>query len=232
MTQRRDIRHSVLWEDFSKVCTSTVTWRCGLFVNLSSRRVGVVNVSMKVEDPRLLWVTVNKKIKNKRVSENRLDHLQDVVRETSTVFVNNPTFSCYILYIGQWGFHYIKFQKSWKVPSTSTTWTDMCVVQVSTTRRPLLHTEDGEGTASPRSTTDSTDQWVWCLIHIWSLLHVISVICLSWGPPQETLVVFGYMEVHTNTIHLIYIGVYLHKYIGHEDNVQTGGVVRVRLYVI
>ncbi len=39
---------------------------------------------------------------------------------------------------------------------------------------------------------------------------------------------FGYIEVHVNTIHLISIGVYPHKYIGHEDNVQTGGVVRVR----
>ena len=55
-------------------------------------------------------------------------------------------------------------------------------------------------------------------------------------PPQEALVVFGlsdgYIEVYANDIHLIYIGVYPHKYIGHEDNVQTGGVVRVRLYVI
>jgi hypothetical protein len=25
---------------------------------------------------------------------------------------------------------------------------------------------------------DSTDQWVWCLIHMRSMLHVISVICL------------------------------------------------------
>ncbi len=39
---------------------------------------------------------------------------------------------------------------------------------------------------------------------------------------------FRYIEVHANAIHLIYIGVYPHKYIGHEDNVQTGGVVRVR----
>ena len=39
---------------------------------------------------------------------------------------------------------------------------------------------------------------------------------------------FGYIEVYENTTHLIYIGVYPHKYIGHEDNVQTGGVVRVR----
>ncbi len=34
--------------------------------------------------------------------------------------------------------------------------------------------------------------------------------------------------VYVNVIHRIHIGVYLHKYIGHEDNVQTGGVVRVR----
>ena len=40
---------------------------------------------------------------------------------------------------------------------------------------------------------------------------------------------FGYIEVYANDIHLINIGVYPHKYIGHEDNVQTGGVVRVRL---
>ena len=39
---------------------------------------------------------------------------------------------------------------------------------------------------------------------------------------------FRYIEVHANAIHLIYIGVYPHKCIGHEDNVQTGGVVGVR----
>ncbi len=43
---------------------------------------------------------------------------------------------------------------------------------------------------------------------------------------------FGYIEVHGNAIHLIYIGVYPHKYIGHEDNVQTGRVVRVRYKVV
>jgi hypothetical protein len=53
------------------------------------------------------------------------------------------------------------FRASRKVPSTSTPWTDVSSVQVSTTRRPLPHTEDSEGTAAPRSTTDSTDQWVW-----------------------------------------------------------------------
>ena len=39
---------------------------------------------------------------------------------------------------------------------------------------------------------------------------------------------FRYTEVHAKAIHLIYIGVYPHKYIGHEDNVPTGEVVRVR----
>jgi hypothetical protein len=65
-------------------------------------------------------------------------------------------------------------------------------------------------------------------MHMRSMLHLISVICLVQGPPQQVLVVFRYIEVHANVIHLIYIGVYPHKYIGHEDNVQTGGVVRVR----
>ncbi len=37
------------------------------------------------------------------------------------------------------------------------------------------------GSAAPPSETDSTEQWVWCLIHMWSMLHVISVICLCLG---------------------------------------------------
>jgi hypothetical protein len=86
---------------------------------------------------------------------------------------------------------------------------------------PLPHTEDSEGPAAPRSVTDSTEQWVWCIVHI-RLCYML------FRPPQEALVVFGYIEVHVKAIHLIYIGVYPHKYIGHEDNVQTGGVVRVR----
>ncbi len=31
---------------------------------------------------------------------------------------------------------------------------------------PLPHTEDSEGSAVPRSVTDSTEQWVWCIIHM------------------------------------------------------------------
>ena len=39
-------------------------------------------------------------------------------------------------------------------------WTDTCTVEASTTRRPSPRIEDGEGTVAPRSTTDSTEQWV------------------------------------------------------------------------
>ncbi len=31
---------------------------------------------------------------------------------------------------------------------------------------PLPHTEDSEGSPAPRSVTDSTEQWVWCIIHM------------------------------------------------------------------
>jgi hypothetical protein len=65
---------------------------------------------------------------------------------------------CYILYVEQWGFH--------------------CNIPSGTTRRPVPHIEDSEGASAPRSVTDSTDQWLWCFIHMWFMLHVISVICL------------------------------------------------------
>jgi hypothetical protein len=32
--------------------------------------------------------------------------------------------------------------------------------------------EDSEGAAVPRSVTDSTEQWVWCFMHMWFMLHV------------------------------------------------------------
>ena len=51
--------------------------------------------------------------------------------------LNSPIFSCYISYIEQWGF--------------------LCT---------LPHTEDSEETAAPGSTTDSTEQWVWCLMYM------------------------------------------------------------------
>ena len=53
-----------------------------------------------------------------------------------------------------------------------------CVVQVSTTRRPVPRIDDSEGVDVPCSVTDSTEQWVWSFMYMWFMLHVISVICL------------------------------------------------------
>jgi hypothetical protein len=63
-------------------------------------------------------------------------------------------------------------------PNSPCTGQSTCAVQALTTRRPLPRIEDSEVPAEPRSSTDSTDQWVWCFMHMWFMLHVISVICL------------------------------------------------------
>jgi hypothetical protein len=67
-----------------------------------------------------------------------------------------------------------------------------CDVQASTTRRPVPHLEDGGGADAPRSVTDSTEQWVWCFMHMWSMLLyvgcLLNVICLLY-------VVICYMSV-------------------------------------
>jgi hypothetical protein len=39
-------------------------------------------------------------------------------------------------------------------------WADTNAVQTSRTRRPSPRIQDGEGVVTPRSTTDSTEQWV------------------------------------------------------------------------
>jgi hypothetical protein len=56
-------------------------------------------------------------------------------------------------------------------------WTDTYTVEVSTTDD-LFHTlKTMWGPDTLRSVTDSTEQFVWCLLHMRSMLHVISVIC-------------------------------------------------------
>jgi hypothetical protein len=67
--------------------------------------------------------------------------------------------------------------------------------------------------------------------------HVVYVTCnfcymFSLGSSSGNTVVFGYICEHYTPNHSIYRCIYQHKYIGHEDNVQTWGLVRVRLYVI
>ena len=96
-----------------------------------------------------------------------------------TTRVSEQPFFYVIYYILSSGSFVVpSFRSSRKVPSTSTPWADMCAVQVSTTRRPLPRTEGSGGAAEPRSATDYTEQSVWCLMHMRSMLHVISVICL------------------------------------------------------
>jgi hypothetical protein len=70
--------------------------------------------------------------------------LDDTRFQTETFF--------YVIYyiLNSGGFTESSFRSSWKVSSTSTSWEDMCTVQVSTTRWPLPHTEDSEGTGTPQ----------------------------------------------------------------------------------
>jgi hypothetical protein len=54
-------------------------------------------------------------------------------------FLNSPIFYVIHYILSSGGFTASSFRASRKVPSTSTTWTDMCVVQVSTNRRPVSY---------------------------------------------------------------------------------------------
>jgi hypothetical protein len=100
--------------------------------------------------------------------------------QDDTRFQTVPFFHVIYYVFRSGGFVVAYFRSSRKVPSTSMPWTVTCVVQTSITRRPVPRIEDSEGDDVPRScsTTDSTDQWVWCFIHIRFMLYVISVICL------------------------------------------------------
>jgi hypothetical protein len=74
--------------------------------------------------------------------------------------IQTSPFSC-ILYVEQWGFHYIMSSDHREGGARSSF--DLgrtCATRSSTTRRPSPHIEDGQGAAAPRSTTDSTEQWV------------------------------------------------------------------------
>ncbi len=78
-------------------------------------------------------------------------------RFLKTTWVSEQSFLCYILYNEQWRFHCCIIRPSWRCPRSSRSWVDTCDVQVSTTWRPLPHTEDSEGDDVLRSVTDSTD---------------------------------------------------------------------------
>jgi hypothetical protein len=68
---------------------------------------------------------------------------------------------CYILYITQWGFCYSMSSGHREGgPRSSISLVRQVCCSTSTTRRPSPHIEDGEGAVSPRSVTNSTEQWV------------------------------------------------------------------------
>ena len=88
-----------------------------------------------------------------------------------TTRVSEQPFLCYLVYIEQWGFRFRICQTIENDLRSSMTWAAY-TVQVGTTRRPLPHTKDSEGSAAPRSTTDSTEQWVWCIMYM-SLCYML-----------------------------------------------------------
>jgi hypothetical protein len=68
---------------------------------------------------------------------------------------------CYILYISQWGFRCsMSSGHDEGGPRSSIALGRHMSCSTSTTRRPSPRIEDGEGVVDPRSTTDSTEQWV------------------------------------------------------------------------
>jgi hypothetical protein len=87
-------------------------------------------------------------------------------------------FLCCILYIEQWGFRFFILQViADGVPRSSRPWAETYAVEFSTTDD-LFHTlKTMWGPVTLRSVTDSTEQLVWCLMHMRSMLHDISVIC-------------------------------------------------------
>ena len=78
----------------------------------------------------------------------------------TTQVPNSPVYVIYYM-LSSGGFAAVCLQSIAKgVLDPRLPWADTCTVQVSTTRRPSPHIEDGEGAVDPRSVTDSTEQWV------------------------------------------------------------------------
>jgi hypothetical protein len=83
-----------------------------------------------------------------------------------------------MLYVIYWvvRFHCIILQDHRKrCPRSSISWVDTYVLKFQQLDD-LVHTLKTIEGVAPRSTTDSTEQLVWCLIHMWSMLYLISVI--------------------------------------------------------
>jgi hypothetical protein len=83
-------------------------------------------------------------------------------RKTTRV-PNNPVYVIYYYMVNSGGFAEAFFQTIVKgVLDPRCHGYRTCVVQTSTTRRPVPYIEDSEVSVAPPSTTDSTEQWVGC----------------------------------------------------------------------
>ena len=79
------------------------------------------------------------------------------------------TVSLFMLYIIYWtvgvSLHHVSDHLE-RYPRSSIPWTDTYVVEVLTTWRPLSHTEDNVRTYCTSFRHGSTEQLIWCLIHM------------------------------------------------------------------
>ncbi len=93
-------------------------------------------------------------------------------RRTTRAFKQSHFFMFYIMYCAVGVFAAACFRHHEKCPRPRYPGQTRCAVRASTTRRPVPHIDDSEGSVVPRSVTDSTEQWVWCFY-----AHVVYVIC-------------------------------------------------------
>ena len=179
---------------------------------------------------------------------------------------------CYILYVAQWWFRYsLQGHRERRFLDPRTPWADACDVSGFNNPSTCSRPDDSGGAAAlvpprtPRSSGyDVYAHAVYVVICYMSIICYMPVICLVQSPPQEAVVVFGYIEgpflvsrtgcareCHAPCIE----GSFLVSRTGHarerhapngcmctstwdmstsiwDTKLQTGGVVRVRLYVI
>ena len=82
-----------------------------------------------------------------------------------------PHFLCYILLLSSGGFVAACVRPSRTAPDPRFPGQHV-LFKLGQLDDPLPHTEDSEGHAAPRSVTDSTEQWVWCIMHM-SLCYML-----------------------------------------------------------
>ncbi len=100
-------------------------------------------------------------------------------------------------------------------PRASRTWSETYVVEVSTTDDLFHALKTMWSPVVLRCVTDSTEQLVWCLMHMRSMLHVISVIRGDGGLGIRMLTLVTESSLHTEDRGLQVPMVLEHDYIPH-----------------